>query len=143
MSFKEAEYNEKIRNKHCLEDKKDALKSENAKIDEKIIRLEKAYRKINELKEKTTEMDSNIRERVAEGDSNYIGNIPDSIKDSCSEGCVHLAFIHYKKALDDIADDINWKIQDLNEQKASNEGFLAQVGAQLENIATWFKNTVN
>ena len=67
MSFKEAEYNEKIRDKHCLEDKKDSLKSENAKIDEKIIRLE----------------------------------------------------------------------------KASNEGFLAQVGAQLENIATWFKNTMN
>lgn len=143
MEYTQEEYDKAINEKRGLESKQESCSSQNGNIEESIERLEIAYSRLHEVKGEVKDIKEYIARKADDIQNDYRGNKLDRIKDSCIDGEIDSSIKIYVNDLDSVIDEINWKIQSLKEEKASNEGLLAQIGAQLEKVCTWLENCLN
>ena len=143
MEYTQEEYDKAINEKRDLESKQESCSSQNGNIEEAIERLEIAYSRLYEVKGEVKDIKEYIARKADDIQNDYRGNKQDKKKDSIIHLEIDSSIKKYLNDLDSVIDEINLKIQSLKEEKASNEGLLAQIGAQLEKVCTWLENCFN
>lgn len=139
------EYQNLCSEKSAKESEASSVESTISSLDGQIEAMQAAYDSIDDAKESIKDIRKYIRNLPDDYDDSWKGSFADTIYTDCRKDGTRVDYYYtrYIDLIDDIQDDLNWKLTELENERLRQETILGDLWAAINSLATRIQNWFN